>query len=144
MTLEEFVDSLSQTKNIEGQCWLNEFKERVDKKQWQDLKDRTLDKTLVKSFARIMAGIIMERLDSICTESLYFSTIKTGHEFLQEIHQKTLDGGIDVEKDEIDTHLTMTEMMAAAGFIKVKDNKVTLTEKGEQAAESVGREIAGS
>ncbi|MFA5188095.1 MAG: hypothetical protein WC460_01890 [Patescibacteria group bacterium] len=144
MTLGKFVDLLSQTKNLNGQEWLNEFKVRVDKKQWQELKDTLLDKSLTIKFARIIGSLIAERLESIGTESLYHSTLICGHEFLREIHKKAFECKIEVEEKEIDTPLTATEMMAAAGFIKVKDNKVSLTEKGEEAAESVAREIASS
>jgi len=144
MTLEEFVDSLAETENIEAQIWLKEFKDRIDQKQWQRLKDSPLERSLVIQFAAIMNSLIRERLDSICTEELYYSTTVSGHEFLREIYQKAIAQGIEVKENEIDSFLTYTEMMAAAGYIKVKDNKVTLTEKGEEAAESVAKEIAGS
>jgi len=141
MTLEEFVNSLMKTEKIESKIWLEQFNERIVKKQWERIKNSPLDKTLVISFAWIMTSLIRERIDSISTKKLYNEIIKQGHAFLREIYQKAVLQGIDVKENEIDSFLTYNEMMAAAGYLKVENNMVTLTEKGEKADESVAKEM---
>jgi len=96
---------------------------------------------LVLCVGIIFAILIRIRIRSICTEKLFSFIIEQGHAFLREIHQKAISQGIEIKENEIDSFLTYTEMMAATGLIKVENNKVTLTEKGEEAAESVAQEI---
>jgi len=141
MTLEEFVDLLGQSKSIEARLWIEQFKLVIDLRQWEATKGDPLNRANVISIARFSANLIRGRIISIGTEELYKEVIEQGHAFLHEIHQKAVSQGIEVKEDEIDSFLSYTEMMAAVGYIKIEDNKVTLTEKGKKAALNIEREI---
>jgi hypothetical protein len=141
MTLEEFVNLLGQSKSIEARLWIEQFKLVIDLRQWEETKGNPLNRANVISIARFLANLIRGRIISIGTEELYKEVIEQGHAFLREIHQKAVSQGIEVKEDEIDSFLSYTEMMAAVGYIKIEDNKVTLTEKGEKAALNIEREI---
>jgi len=143
MNIGEFIELLRQTEIIESKLWLEELQAKFTEDIWDQLINLPLDRTNLIRFAKHIAVIIQLRIVSIGTQDLYDETLKTGHAFLQKIHSLAQKQGIEIELTEIDVSLSMTEMMVAAGMVEVKNGMVNLTAKGEEAADSVAKEIAG-
>ena len=143
MTFAEFVELVNQTKISDAQIWIEEWKKQQGK-EWDIHKDFPLEKNLVVAFAIGIARIIQARIMSISTCALYNSTIESGHAFLQEIHQKATEHGIELELKEIDVPLSTTEAMVQSGHITTDEKgAVALTDKGKQAAQEISDQISG-
>lgn len=138
-TLGEFIDLISQTTtNVSGEAWIKFGQRGMSKEGWQEIKNLPLVPESVILFGRLISAHIREEAAHWSSEEPYHDTLEHGHAFLQEIHQKAMEQGIEVELERIDRPLTPTEMMAATGFIKVDEQGlVQLTEKGEEAAKAV-------
>ena len=141
--LGEFIDLLGQTKNSNGRFWLLwELPEKIGPAEWKHARSAPFVPQTVLELAEVIRTLISERLNDISTDELYKDTKQEGHAFLQEIYRLATEHGIEVTLEEIDMPLTPTEMMAAAGYVRVTETgQVELTEQGIRAAEDVQRQI---
>ena len=141
--LGEFVDLLGQTRNCDGRFWLlTELPEKTGVKEWEHARNAPFIRQAILELAEVLRALISERLADISSEDLYLDTREQGHAFLQELHRLAVEHEIEVMLEEIDQPLTPSEMMAAAGYVRItEEGCVELTEQGIQAAEEVECQI---
>jgi hypothetical protein len=118
-TYGEFVDSVSQTEIFPAQMFLKEWKDLATEKEWKEYRQLPLTRNLVLNFADDMAIYFRARLKGISGEELWNSTKEEGHRFLREVHAKAGQLGIEVEADEIDVPLTITDLLVKTGAVEV-------------------------
>lgn len=122
-TYGDFIESVEKTENFEAGVFISQWIELATAEQWKEYSSMPLTAELVIGFAQDMALHFQQRISDISTEGLYSLTVKSGHEFLQEVHQKAIELGVDVELNQIDTPLTMSESLAAVGLVKLVKSK---------------------
>ena len=122
-TYGEFIAAVEETQCIYAQTFLEEWKALATEEKWQKIRPMPLTKELVLAFAEDMANYFRETISSTCGEELYAEEKESGHAFLREICTKAVALGIDVKIEEIDTFLTMTDLLIAKGYAKVVPNE---------------------
>jgi len=115
MKVGEFIDLLGQSEFIEGRSWVEQFKRENYKYWWEEVENDALDRNFVLSLDRIFKSIIQRSIIRLSTCTEEFSTIKQGHAFLREIHQKAILQGIEVKENEIDGFLSAVESQHLSG-----------------------------
>ncbi len=141
MIITDFIDLLNTTDIIKGQVWLGEWQDEPENK-YQEVKNSQLTRAFVLEFAETIKDQIYSRLSSVCTDALYKSILKRGHDFFREICEKANKCGIKVSLDEIDTCLTPTEIMQSEGLISVDEKGgVKLTDEGKKLAQEVQSQV---
>ncbi|MEX1997515.1 MAG: hypothetical protein WEA04_02445 [Candidatus Andersenbacteria bacterium] len=112
-TFGDFFDAVRETEIVEGQIWMDEYRDLLDEARWQKTRQMQLTDELVTCFAQNMVVMFGQRMLSICTHELYVSTGKRGHAFLTEVRNAAQRFGVDVSQ-VIDVPITPTEAVARA------------------------------
>lgn len=141
MKMEDFINLLAIENNIERAFWLNEVKDNNGEKEWKDFCNSPLSPEMVIILARAISTAIGYELESISQTEFYAEIQKEGHNFLKEIHLKSVEQGVKIELKEIDRPITLSEILAAMGHIIIENNMVRLSPEGERIAEEVKEEI---
>ena len=116
----EFFDKMmkwSLNDTNEAEYHMEEWSELVSPEKWQEVREMLLTADLVLSFADDMAVMFQRRIANIETNSLYYSVIKEGHDFLRQIQEEAKQLGIEVAS--LDRPLTPTESLVASGAARV-------------------------
>lgn len=139
--LGEFIDLVYDPKNMYEEMWLQdcEFLE-FGAGKWAQIRRLPLTRETVIQLSQKIASKIAEEAANWSEEGPYQETLRHGHAFLQRIHRTAVEQGISVGLQEIDTPLTPTESMVAAGLVTLQDGRVQLTAEGERAAREVGQQ----
>lgn len=142
MIIADFIDLLNTTDIIKVRIWLEEWQINLADDEREEIKVLSLTREFIIEFAKDIASQIWLRLSSICTDALYNSTKKAGHDFLKEIYQKAVEQNIEVRLDEIDSFLTPSELMESEGLATVnREGLIRLTKKGEKAARQIQSQL---
>lgn len=107
-TFGDFYNAIAQTKILEGGVWMDEFKRSIRFPSLEEVWRMPLTSDVVVCFAQAIITIIQVRMASICTDALYTSTAKAGHDFLAEISDMATRFGFDMDWI-INTPITPTE-----------------------------------
>lgn len=118
-TLGEFIDLVGETKIFHGKLWLRDFIERIGQTVYQKGRSAPFNRDTVIELSGWIIVMIQQELGHISTEELYMETKKIGHVFLNEVYQKATQHGIAVALNEIDTPITPSEQMQAAGLVTI-------------------------
>lgn len=122
-TFGEFFDAVAKTKIIEGEMWLEEWKDMITEDEWTDVRQLPLCDEGVIGFAQDMVTLFRERMAGICTDALYTSTSQRGHAFLAEVKAVALRFGVDVAAD-IDVPITPSEAVKKAQKLHSHTGKI--------------------
>lgn len=110
-TFGDFFDVVYQTRIIEGQIWMDDWRNLVSEACWQAFRQMPCNREFIEDFAVDMVTAFQARMTSICTNELYSSTSQAGHAFLQEVKVAAAQFDVDVER-MIRTPITPTEAVA--------------------------------
>jgi len=109
-TYGEFIDLIEQTECVEGKIFIEKWKALATEEDWARFRPMSLTPELVTSFAEDMISYFRERIAGICTDELYTQVKREAHAFLQEVHEKAAQFGVQVELNRIDVPLTPSEV----------------------------------
>ena len=112
-TFGDFYDEVAETEFAEGIVWLEEWSQHVEDRVWQEARGALIDANNINCLAEAMVAAFQTRMQNICTDALYQSTLERGHAFLQEIQSIATEFGVDVT-EVINTPITPTELVARA------------------------------
>jgi len=141
-TLGNFIDLLNPGNDTGRRLWLQDCQNEAGEEKWEEIRGFPLSRKTVIQLAQWIANKISEEASHWSDQEPYRDTLKRGHKLLQDIHQKAVENGVEVALEEIDCPLTPTEMMVAAGLAEVSnDGRVSLSQKGEEAAKQAGQEL---
>ena len=94
---------------IDAEFFLEEWEDILTPEEWHRVSAQPLNEGLVLSLSEDMATRYFERITTICTDDLYYRTVKEGHQFLQIIHKSATEFELDIDISLIDVPLTPTE-----------------------------------
>lgn len=124
-TFGEFFDAIflwtTETSNIEVKMFLEEWTRLVSPERWQECRNREFKEGYFFPFAEDMATCFQKRLQGICTDALYHSTMTAGHEFLKEIAKKGKEFGLDIKDEEVNVPLSPSD---AIGMVQAKKQTI--------------------
>lgn len=110
-TYGEFVAAVKKTPIHEARHIVEEWEVLATAEEWEKYRPMPLTRDLITNFAEDMAALFKQRLDGISTEALYERIHGYGHTFLQWVHAKAVEFGIEVEMEEIDLPITFTDAL---------------------------------
>lgn len=101
-SIREFVDSIMQTEIVEAKGWVEEFLKVVP--GWSLYSDLAITKFSVEHIAFGISSQICRQLKNLHYNlgQPWLELAQKGHKFLQEIHQKATEIGLEVDLDKID------------------------------------------
>jgi len=144
MTCGDFFEAVKKASadNMYAETFIEEWQKLVSPEQLRQYQSEILEEDQVTNFAEDAANWFSRLIAHTCGEELYAERVKGGHDFLQAIHAKCAEIGIEIELAIIDIPLTPSELMAKAGYIKVTpQGNVELTKMGQRAAEGISSEF---
>lgn len=119
-TVGEFINTLGQTENFQGRHWLRvDLRCTLGEEALYNFMAAPLVREVVLELAEWLQIFIQQELDHINEQKLYLDTIKAGHAFLQEVYHLAVQQGIPIKLGEVDTSLTPSEYLAAAGLVTI-------------------------
>ncbi len=118
-TYGEFIELAGKLESLEGTFFVSDYLED-SKRQLEEQREMPLTEELVISFVKDMQYRIRDRLSGICTEGLYDMVRNDGHAFLRAISGLASKLGLNLNLDNIDAPLTLTEMLVKCGYATVK------------------------
>ena len=141
MTIGEFFQLIYNTKVMEAQMPMDEWRENVPAEQWKEGEDLPITREGILHIRNTISSLFAERLAGICTDALYDRVQRAHTAFIMEFDAKAEQHGFRItEKRQC---VTVTETMREAGLIQVTKDGVSLTPKGVELAEDVRRQIEG-
>ena len=118
----EFFDKIAEetekSHNIDAQIFIEEWVDIVSPEEWKKVKQMPLTEELALAFVEDMAGMFWRRLSGIDSERLYDETIKSGHDFLEQIKEVVKQFGIEISSQR---SLTPSEALFTSGLIQEVD-----------------------
>lgn len=117
-TYGDFIAVVEDTECGEAKSFIEEWKALVTESEWEEYRPLPLTPDLVINFAESMVIYFWERIAGIHTDALYARTIKRGHAFLQEVHEKAAKLGVPVELEQIDAPLTPSEVLVPGVYAR--------------------------
>ena len=111
MKYGEFVDAMREVSkiNIEAEMLFEEWYGMAGEEQWEEYYDLPLGKGEVQNFAEDMASFFWRVIMETDGEELYVMRMQDGHAFLQAIHKKCVELGIDIDGVQIDAPLSPSD-----------------------------------
>ncbi|OGZ64459.1 MAG: hypothetical protein A2998_01980 [Candidatus Staskawiczbacteria bacterium RIFCSPLOWO2_01_FULL_37_25b] len=111
MKYGEFVDAMREVSkiNIEAEMLFEEWYGMAGEEQWKEYYDLPLGKGEVQNFAEDMASFFWRVIMETDGEELYVMRMQDGHAFLQAIHKKCVELGIDIDGVQIDAPLSPSD-----------------------------------
>lgn len=94
-TFGEFFDTIYEPHTT-GAIWMDEWTALVSPEAWTAIKASEIKESLVTNFAEDMVYLFQSRMAGICTEGLYETIHKDGHEFLTRVSTVATFFGFDV------------------------------------------------
>ena len=120
LTYGQFVDAMQEVAKGVGhaEVLFEEWYELATEAQWREYRQLPLDEGKMLNFTDDMVSSFRRLIGGTCTDQLYAQRINDGHAFLQAIHQKCLELGIQVDMKDIDMPLSPSDaiIMAKSNF----------------------------
>jgi hypothetical protein len=111
MTYGKFIDAMTEAAKMstEAEYILKGWMTPAINEQWEEHRSMPLEEGEVLSFAEGITTALRQALTHACTFELHGQRLRDAHTFLQAIHAKLVELGIEVELDRIDVPLTPAE-----------------------------------
>lgn len=101
-SIREFIDCMMQTEIAEARDWVKEFKRIVP--GWASYSSLVTTEVAVENIAFSISGQISRQLRILHYNQgqSWCELAQKGHRFLQEIHQKAVEMGLEVDLVKVD------------------------------------------
>ena len=118
-----FFEELSATENAEAAVWLSTIREDTAKEDWALFAGMPSSDVIY---------LLLVSIDSAAKEALYYSSSREFHDVIRATHtglittikEKCQAYGIDSQSIETNRPLTPTDVMVAAGHVRVVEGMV--------------------
>ena len=141
-TMGELIDALGQQKKIYGvDFWIQDIQRETPKDEWEEFQAAPVEAENVKILASALRSVIAYEASQWSQEEPYADTKRRGHAILKLLFLIAVDHGLQVGVNEIDGALTPSEMMEAAGIVRIENGKVIFTEEGLLMMDEFKREL---
>ena len=116
MKYGEFVDAMREVAkiNTDAELLFEEWFSMATEEQWREYHELPLGEGEVRNFTEDMASLFQKVIGTTDGEELYAMRIRGGHAFLQAIHAKCAELGIDVRNIQIDVPLSPSDAIRMA------------------------------
>jgi len=122
-TFKEFFDAVFKTELYEAQGFMEDWRKQIHETEWEKACTMPLSAELVIAFCEGIQDLFQERVAKVNNPSLFERFIKRGHEFLQEVHAKAAQFGIDLPVEDVDGPISDIEILLAAGVAVIQEKK---------------------
>ena len=107
---DALLEAIRKAGNIEAESFIEDWTDLFSDDEWQKKRDMLLNEEMVLVFADDMARMIWARIVGICTEALYNSSLKSGHDFLRQMQEVSKVLGLAIRSP--DRALSPTEWVS--------------------------------
>lgn len=117
MKYGKFIDAMhevAKSANLDAEMLFEGWYKLATEDQWKDYRELPLGEGEVRNFAEDMAASFQKVIGFTDGEELYAMRIRDGHSFLQAIHAKCVELGIDVSNIKIDVPLSPSDAIRMA------------------------------
>lgn len=104
-TIGDFIGSLRQTENVYANEWIDSFEKFIPSRDWEGLAATAETITAFSCWISAEISKCLRRPNAINNIQVYRKIFNAGHQFLQEIHQKAVEFGLEINPEEIDNIL---------------------------------------
>ena len=117
-TFEEFFVEMEkwaeENRSVDAQFFLENARHSLPKEKWEKLSSEPLTSENLVKLAQYISSMFKQVLMGTCTEKLYEIIMNDDHAFLRAMYEKAKEFGVEVDIEQIDTPLTMSDSLKMA------------------------------